>query len=71
MFAVVKAMLMPKYGVCPVLVIVVVSLTVAPGDAVAGLAALTLIVSDATATATAQRASPLPPAGSCCRPWPR
>ena len=56
---VVKPTLIPRYGVCPVLMIVVVSLIVVPGVAVAGLNA-ELIVSAETVTAVVQRGSVLP-----------
>ena len=57
--AVAKSTLIPWYGVCPVLVIVVVSFTVAPGVAVPALGVET-IVNCATVTVAVHRGSVLP-----------
>ena len=51
---VVKVTLVPRYGVCPVLVIVVVSFTTVPGVAVAGLNAEAM-ASWVTVTVAVQR----------------
>ena len=66
-FGVVKPTLIPAYGVCPVLVIVVVSLIVVPGVAVTGLNAEP-IASAETVTVTVHRGSVLPAPRSCCPP---
>src|ERR1700761_5524726 len=60
---VVKPTLIPLYGVCPALVIVVVSLTVAPGVAIVGLNAESIVSSD-TVTVAVHRGSALPAAQS-------
>src|ERR1700722_3695178 len=57
--AVEKATLIPSYRVCPVLVIVVVSLIVAPGVAVPELG-VEMIVNCDTATVAVHRGSVLP-----------
>src|SRR5579862_7018742 len=58
-FEVEKATLIPKYGVCPVLVIVVVSSIRPPGKTAPGLP-VESITSSATVTVTAHRGSVLP-----------
>jgi hypothetical protein len=60
-FAVVKVTLIPKYGACPVLAIVVVAFSVPPGVTVAGLN-VELIDSCDTVTVLAHRGSALPAA---------
>jgi hypothetical protein len=57
--AVAKSTLIPEYGVCPVLVIVVVSFTVAPGVTVPPLGVETIVSCD-TVTAEVHRGSVLP-----------
>ena len=59
--AVLKLTLIPLYGVCPVLVIVVVSFTVAPGVTVPALGVETIVSCD-TVTVAVHRGS-VPPAG--------
>src|SRR6202020_323021 len=59
--AVLKLTLIPLYGVCPVLVIVVVSFTTAPGVTVPALGVETIVSCD-TVTVAVHRGS-VPPAG--------
>src|ERR1700735_4715674 len=60
-FGVVRLTLIPLYGVCPVLVIVVVSFTVVPGVTVPALGVDTIVSCD-TVTVAVHR-GPVPPAG--------